>query len=298
MIATVASAGLCTVQDGGRPGYEMVGVPTAGAWHRDRYACLAMLLGGSVEPAFPALELVAGDLVLDMHEPAAVAVVGPAEVTVNGHSAAAGVVLSLGSGQQFAIRHVGRGPVYVGVIGWRPHRVLGSCSVDTFSRLGGQPVARGDDLRGERASSDRVGWFLRPEEPRGGPLRLVGLPGGLFDETCASSWRVVSSARSGTRLRSPSRVPSTGSIESFPVLPGTVQVTPDGEAIVLGPDGALTGGYPVVGVVATSDLDRMSCLSPGDEMRFAITDPTSAARAFAGIEAARIRRLVDPSRLS
>ena len=52
-----------------------------------------------------------------------------------------------------------------------------------------------------------------------------------------------------------------------------------GEAIVLGPDGGLTGGYPVVGVVASVDLDRVSALAAGAGVSFRRVDPEDAALA-------------------
>jgi allophanate hydrolase subunit 2 len=76
---------------------------------------------------------------------------------------------------------------------------------------------------------------------------------------------------------------------SGPVLPGAIQVTPAGEAIILGPDGGVTGGYPVVGVVASADLDRLSLLDVGDRIRFRVIDVPEAARAFTESED-RLRR--------
>ena len=298
MIATVTSVGLCTVQDAGRPGHESVGVPTAGAWHRDRHAALAALMTGEADPAFPALELTAGHVALSMAVDACVAVCGPGEVVVDGRPIAAGVVVAVHAGAHLKVTCSGRGPAYVGVSGWRPDRTLGSCSVDTFSGLGGRPLARGDVLDGAPVGAARVGWFLRPEPASVGPLRIVPVPGGACVDVCASSWRVLSGARSGTRLRSSHRPASSGLAASQPVLPGAVQVTPDGEAIILGPDGAVTGGYPVVGVIATADLGRVSMLAHGDEVRFEPIDVDGAVAAHARAVAARARRLIDPSRLA
>src|SRR5262249_40361725 len=57
-------------------------------------------------------------------------------------------------------------------------------------------------------------------------------------------------------------------IVSEPVCPGTVQVTRDGQCIVLGIDGQTIGGYPKVAQVIAADLDRLSQLRPGARVAF------------------------------
>lgn len=57
----------------------------------------------------------------------------------------------------------------------------------------------------------------------------------------------------------------TGELPSEPTRPGALQVPPDGP-IVFGPDAPVTGGYPVIAVVA--DLDAVAQLRPGDELGF------------------------------
>jgi antagonist of KipI len=59
---------------------------------------------------------------------------------------------------------------------------------------------------------------------------------------------------------------------SAPVAFGTVQLPPEGRAIVLGADCQTTGGYPVAGVVASVDHGRVAQLRPGDTIRFRLRD--------------------------
>ena len=49
---------------------------------------------------------------------------------------------------------------------------------------------------------------------------------------------------------------------------GAVQVPPDGWPIILLPDHATVGGYPVVGVVASVDRTIVGQLVPGENVRF------------------------------
>ena len=55
---------------------------------------------------------------------------------------------------------------------------------------------------------------------------------------------------------------------STPMVRGAIQVTPDGELIVLGPDHPTTGGYPVIAVVVTADQGRFGARGPGASLRF------------------------------
>ena len=52
------------------------------------------------------------------------------------------------------------------------------------------------------------------------------------------------------------------------VTPGTVQLPPDGEPIVLMREAPTTGGYPRIGHVASVDLPRLAQRRPGQFVRF------------------------------
>ena len=55
---------------------------------------------------------------------------------------------------------------------------------------------------------------------------------------------------------------------SEPVSPGAVQVTRDGQCVILGTDGQTIGGYPKVAQVIAADLDLVGQLRPGDRGYF------------------------------
>ncbi|MDZ7585183.1 MAG: allophanate hydrolase, partial [Thiobacillus sp.] len=59
-----------------------------------------------------------------------------------------------------------------------------------------------------------------------------------------------------------------------------VQVPPDGRPIVLGWDGPVTGGYPVIAGVIAADMAKLAQLRPGDAVRFA-TIELARARSLA-----------------
>jgi antagonist of KipI len=88
------------------------------------------------------------------------------------------------------------------------------------------------------------------------------------------------SNRMGLRLRGPAQRPPDRQLLSEPVCPGTVQVTTNGQCIVLGCDGQTIGGYPKVAQVIGADLDKLAQLRPGATIRFEQVDQATAERLF------------------
>ena len=90
------------------------------------------------------------------------------------------------------------------------------------------------------------------------------------------------SDRTGLRLSGPSlgRAPGrTGELPSEGVAAGSLQVTHDGQPILLLADHPTTGGYPVIAVVVSADLGLAAQLRPGQQVRFSVSsgppDPAS-----------------------
>jgi len=69
-------------------------------------------------------------------------------------------------------------------------------------------------------------------------------------------------------------IPSTG------MVTGAVQIPPDGNPIVLLPDHATVGGYPVACCVISADLPLLGQLRPGDIVDFAPVDRREALDAL------------------
>ncbi len=192
----------------------------------------------------------------------------------------------------------GSGPLYLVISGWTPPRVLGSAATDTFSRLGGGLLAAGSVLVGtaDVRARNRVGAFHRPLAAGTGALRAVSAAHPAIADLTTQTWTVTSVARSGVRISGPV-LPGHGSSASMPVVPGAIQATPDGSAIILGPDGGVTGGYPVVAVVASADLDRISLLGSGDSLTFRVVEVDDATRAWSHRERELGRAIAHPDQL-
>jgi biotin-dependent carboxylase-like uncharacterized protein len=59
------------------------------------------------------------------------------------------------------------------------------------------------------------------------------------------------------------------------VTRGAIQVPPNGLPVILGPDHPVTGGYPVAGVVAEDDVDKVAQIRPGQYVRLHWSRPRS-----------------------
>jgi allophanate hydrolase subunit 2 len=92
-----------------------------------------------------------------------------------------------------------------------------------------------------------------------------------WDRLVDGTWTVEGrSNRVGVRLTGPDPVPTAGGrpVLSTGMVTGAVQVPADGNPIVLMPDHATVGGYPVVGCVVSADLAVLGRLGPGQAVRF------------------------------
>ncbi len=64
------------------------------------------------------------------------------------------------------------------------------------------------------------------------------------------------------------------------MVTGAVQIPPDGTPIVLLPDHATVGGYPVAACVIAADLPVLGRLSPGDRVALRLCERHEARTAL------------------
>jgi antagonist of KipI len=128
--------------------------------------------------------------------------------------------------------------------------------------------------------------FIHFEKKRTAPevLRVLeGAQAGLFraEDFYSATFTVTpASNRMGLRLNGPPLPAPVGEMLSEPVCPGTVQVTREGQCIVLGVDGQTIGGYPKIAHVIDADLDLLGQLRPGECVVFRWTTLTEAEKFY------------------
>ncbi len=290
----VLRAGVCDlVMDRGRPGHAALGVPAGGAADPDALAAANRLVGNPDDAAGLEITLAGPRLRFPAGGVAAITGARFAARFGSGGQVAWNETLLIAPGDTLDV-----GAAQDGCRCWLAAQggiavpaVMGSRSTFLPAGFGGhagRALKRGDVLAlgGERHPVRR----LRADPPAidvASPLRLVAGPqSAWFDDRglaalFAGSYRVApTSDRRGVRLNGPAVTHARAELPSQGVLPGAVQVPPDGQPIVLGWDGPVTGGYPVVGAVITADLPRLAQLRPGDALRFSTVD-VAVARALA-----------------
>ena len=270
---------LTTVQDLGRPGLAHLGVTGSGAADR-RSHTLANRLVGNPE-TWATLEITLGGFCARLRG-------GDIEIALTGADAglrADGVPLGhnavgrIREGQLITLATPASGlRSYLalrGGIDTAP--VLGSRSRDTLAGLGPSPVSAGDVI-GVGAPARRLPAVdLAPVAATpAGPVTLRVIPGPRRDwfadpDTLAAGHWLVSphSDRIGVRLTGPPLTPAQPGrqLPSEGTVRGAIQVPPGGLPVILGPDHPVTGGYPVIGVVVSADIDAVAQLRPGQTVR-------------------------------
>lgn len=276
-VLTVISPGaLALVEDLGRPGLASLGVGASGAFDRGAHRLANRLVGNPAGAA--SLELLLGGACFSMGRSSWIAVTGAwGPVTASGRAVEphtptavhAGDVLEFGpatSGLRYSLAIRG---------GIAAEPVLGSRSRDTLAALGPAPLAAGDQLPiGDEPASPVPAVDLVPiDPPPAGDVVLEVSPGprrDWFEPDAVEAlhrtrWTVAArSDRTGVRLDGPALARSrAGELPSEGMVPGAIQVSPDGAPTILAVDAPVTGGYPVLAVVLSRSLDRLAQARPG-----------------------------------
>jgi antagonist of KipI len=298
MSVIVERAGfLTTVQDLGRAGHRQSGVSVGGALDSNALKVANLLVGN--EPEAAGLEVSLGNVRLRFGDDRLIAWCGGAFEVRNGEKEILpGHAALLREGQELRMTAAAKGArawfAISGGIDVAP--VLGSRSTDLRSGFGGfkgRALRDGDilDLLGESQIAARVrkklpasgiaNWSAPQEWANTAPahpyLRIVIGADQLRFEVNARDAFVhetftvaQDSDRMGVRLLGPGLMRlEQRDLLSEAVAPGTIQVPPSGQPILLLGDCQTIGGYPKIAHVITVDLAAAAQLVPGDEVRFA-----------------------------
>lgn len=292
----VLRAGLCDlVMDLGRPGRRMLGVPAGGAADPSALAAANRLVGNDAAAAGLEIALSGPRLQFPLGGVAALTGARFAARRSSGAPVAWNETLVLAAGEVLTLHRP-----ETGCRCWLALRgglavpsVMGSRSTflpSGFGGHGGRALQAGDVLRcGVPANEMKLLRASPPADEAEGYLRVVAGPqAGQFDDVGLAAffgtpYRVdAASDRRGLRLAGTPVSHRRADLPSQGVLPGSVQVPPDGQPIILGWDGPVTGGYPVIAGVITADLPRLAQLKPGEAVRFVTIEVEAARERAAG----------------
>ena len=308
---------LSAVQDMGRTGHAAQGYPECGAC--DKYAlALGNLLCGNPETA-AAVEMTLAGATVQFDQDTVNALTGAdCDATLDGQSIPLNVPVRVPAGATLETGMFAaglRGYLCVqGGVDVAP--VLGSRSTDQKCRIGGlegRALRKGDRLpigkpapgyafsRAARAAevlADKP-WLLRPRTAHAWlgdqviPL-LRAVPGPQDDAFTPEGLRAFFSGlyavtpdsnRMGVKLSGPVVATKNGSdILSDGIVEGSVQISANGQPILMLADHQTTGGYAKIATVLPCDLPVLAQTRPGASVAFRVVTPAG------GMQALRLER--------
>lgn len=276
-----------TIQDSGRPGLRAMGVTAGGAMDPVSMSVANALVGNPASAAV--LECAGCGPVLRFHQDLTVAIIGWQKGSGVPYRFGPGDILDLRSRMKSTYGFV----AFAG--GLDVPRVLGSCGTDVragFGGVNGRTLRAGDfldTLPARHAAPTPGGWHV--SWPRYGSqleLRYIeGIQSNCFDSGTRRKWQDTfyqigsRGNRTAMRLIGPS-IQAQGPVEmvSQPVVPGSIQIPPDGQPTVLLSECQTIGGYPQIGHVISADLPALCMALPGTKVRFRKVDLEEARAAW------------------
>lgn len=302
MLEILRIAPLSGVQDAGRAGWRSLGVPQSGPLDAWSHAVANVLVGNPPDAA--AIEIGYGRSLLRFAQPAVIAITG-ARTPVQGGGVALPLwrPVAVAAGTLLAIDPPMLGArSYLSVAGgFSSDRVLDSRSAQMSGEGFPALLHRGDSvpfLPAASAQLPAVPPANSTREPRIAPWWADGEP--LLDLEAHAGLRVIDGShvhllqdrralftqsfeltQQANRMAAPLRglplqIADAGSLISEPVVPGTIQLPPDGQPVVLLAEAQTIGGYARIAHVASIDLARLAQRRPGSVIRF---EPISVAAA-------------------
>ena len=279
---------LALIQDLGRVGLAHLGVTRSGAADRRSHTLANRLVANPDDRA--TIEVTLGGFSARVRG-------GDVDIAVTGADPSPKVGETMFGAN--SIQHVRDGEVislgvlqsglrsYVAVRGGIDVRpVVGSRSYDVLSAIGPLPLQPGDVLPVGEHSEEYPEVDQAPVAPISERIvELMVVPGPRDDwltdpdALVHTVWMASDrSDRVGMRLegrplthRNPGR-----QLRSEGATRGAIQVPPNGLPVILGPDHPVTGGYPVVGVIADEDIDKVAQVRPGQHVRLHWSRPRAA----------------------
>ena len=290
---------LTTVQDLGRRYHQVFGIPISGAMDLYASRMANSLLCNSEKAAVLEITLIGPKL---RFKNDSVIVLAGADLAarINGQPVETWKVLKVPANGVLTFDGPLRGArTYLAVPGGIDTPLkMGSRSTYMGARLGGingRSLKQGDLLtgfRGGQIESPTIGTAVPkqyvPEILQNTEVRvLMGPQDDAFTEkgitTFLTSIYTVSqlSDRVGYRLEGSAIEHKAGAdILSDGIPFGAIQVSGNGQPVVLMADRGVTGGYTKIGVVITADIWKIAQALPGDQIKFVTTNYADALRAM------------------
>lgn len=274
---TILQAGFYdSIQDRGRKKHRHLGVPYSGAMDQKAADLGNSLLNNKLDAAVLELVLNGGAYLFSM--PTCIAITGAkARATVNDIYVEQNKSLEINSGDVLKIGAATTGNfIYVSISGgFQTEEVLGSKSFYTGITLMGK-LQKGHDLDYDTYTASQLttaNW--KPVVQESALRCYAGAEFHLLDrkqqEKLLNTSFTISKNWNRMAFQLEEKISnSLDQLKSSPVLPGTVQLTANGQLIVLMRDAQTTGGYPRVLQLDEASLSSCAQKRVGNKIDFVV----------------------------
>lgn len=280
---------LTLIQDQGRSGHQHLGITEGGVMDTLSARWANRLCGNAIDAAV--LEITFGRLTIKANQPFSLSVTGAqAPLKINGvyrelwatHHAHPDDIIEIGQPIE-GVRS------YLAVSGGLlTETYLNSAATTTREQLGpnnGKAMTRGLQLCCDNRHTGRYRVPLR-ERPRLKTFQALQLVTGYqfqllerqpYRTLVKSRYQLTPSCdRLGYRLKGPAVQFDLEQFYSEGICLGAVQITPEGQPIVMMSDHQTIGGYPKVGAITRQSLNQLSQMRPGETIQFLETSAEQA----------------------
>ena len=267
----------CSIQDLGRFGYRKYGVPVSGAMDQYSGKLANALLNN--EETDSVLELIQGGAKVRFHSPGLFVLTGADfSPQLNDKSISMNHIFRANPGDILNFGKVIYGNCcYLGVKrGFQSERKMGSYS--QYQNVTAEPrLVKGDwvnhfttkefPIRGAVVKTNADHFISHLIEVRKGPEFKLLIEKELNTELTLSPMSNRMAFQFEERIKV---TKGMGKMLTSSAQPGTVQLTPSGQLVVLMRDCQTTGGYPRVLQLTENAINRLAQKKPGDQIQFTL----------------------------
>ncbi len=291
-LEVTASGILSLIQDPGRFGVAHLGLSSGGPADTQAFCWANYILGNPMSA--PQIEITIGKAAFTAGCDMQLALTGAdMQASVDGEYQPNWRTFLLRKGQTLSFAYARHGMrAYLAVRGGFSFPLaFGSCATVMRNQLGGinsgleaeeggKALKKGDCLPIAHQSVDdyRVQYVPRSYIPEYGTHMRIGVIESyqcdVFDQTAKSAfyqepYRVSNNSdRMGIRLQGPEIHAGVSGIISEGIAPGSIQVPPNGQPIILMQDRQTLGGYPKLGCVTRRSLSLLAQARPDTQLQF------------------------------
>jgi biotin-dependent carboxylase-like uncharacterized protein len=275
MIKFISKGLYTTIQDDGRFGYRNIGVPSSGYMDRESAQTANLIIDNPINN--PVIEATLIGPTIKFEKSTFICITGSDfNPMLNESRISLYTPVKVNKGDILKINNSSFGSrCYISIKGGiKVDKVLGSKSY--YPQISDSSIIeKGDEFKFETNNSEPNYKLINQKFELNKNLKVFkgpefnSLNKGSINKIIDQEFSIGINNRMAFNLKEKIQAGTT-SIISSPVIPGTVQLTPSGQMIILHRDCQTTGGYPRILQLDEKSLNNLAQLRIGDKIKFEI----------------------------